>query len=127
MNLIYAAVIALLCGCGVYLLLSRHVVRTILGLTLVSLAVNLGILFAGRVGVSAPAIMRASETVLPADAANPLPQALILTAIVIGFALIAYVSALALQLLRARGTLDGRRIDDAEQLGSPDGHGKKTP
>ena len=59
------------------------------------------------------------ETTLTPAAANPLSQALILTAIVIGFALTAFVAALALQIHRRIGTLDGRRIDDAERLGSP--------
>jgi multicomponent Na+:H+ antiporter subunit C len=48
-----------------------------------------------------------------------LPQALILTAIVIGFALTAFVAALALQTWRSFGTIDGRNVTTAEELGSP--------
>lgn len=120
MDLAFAFAIAVITACGVQLALSRHVVRTILGITLVSAAVNLLIFFAGRVVSKAPPVMRMSETTLPADAANPLPQALILTAIVIGFALTAFAAALALQTFRSIGTLDGRRIRIADRLGAPD-------
>lgn len=119
MHITYAVVIAIIAGCGVQLLLSRHVVRTILGLTMLSAATNLVIFYVGRIGPTEPPVVANGETVLSAAAANPLPQALILTAIVIGFALTAFVSALALQTLRSMGTLDGRRLDQAERLGSP--------
>lgn len=119
MHVFYAFVIALIVACGVQLMLSRHIVRTLLGITLMSAAVNLIIFYAGRIGPAAPPVILVSETTLPTTAANPLPQALILTAIVIGFALTAFGAALALQTFRSIGTLDGRRIDDAERLGSP--------
>ncbi len=119
MHVFYALVIALIVACGVQLMLSRHIVRTLLGITLMSAAVNLIIFYAGRIGPAAPPVILVGETTLPATAANPLPQALILTAIVIGFALTAFGAALALQTFRSIGTLDGRRIDDAERLGSP--------
>ena len=119
MQVFYAFVIALIVACGVQLMLSRHIVRTLLGITLMSAAVNLIIFYAGRIGPAAPPVILVGETTLPTTAANPLPQALILTAIVIGFALTAFGAALALQTFRSIGTLDGRRIDDAERLGSP--------
>ena len=119
MHVFYALVIALIVACGVQLMLSRHIVRTLLGITLMSAAVNLIIFYAGRIGPAAPPVILVGETTLPLTAANPLPQALILTAIVIGFALTAFGAALALQTFRSIGTLDGRRIDDAERLGSP--------
>ena len=119
MHVFYALVIAIVAACGVHLMLSRHIVRILLGITLISAAANLIIFFAGRIGPKAPPVIPAGETMLASTAANPLPQALILTAIVIGFALAAFGAALALQTYRSIGTLDGRRIDDAERLGSP--------
>jgi multicomponent Na+:H+ antiporter subunit C len=119
MYLLYALTISLIAACGVHLLLSRHVVRTLLGITVLSAAVNLIIFYAGRIGPIVPPVIPAGQTTLTAAAANPLPQALILTAIVIGFALTAFVAALALQTYRSIGTLDGRRIEEAERLGSP--------
>ncbi len=119
MHVFYALVIALIAACGVQLMLSRHIIRTLLGITLMSAAVNLIIFYAGRIGPKEPPVMVVGETALPASSANPLPQALILTAIVIGFALTAFGAALALQTFRSIGTLDGRRIADAERLGAP--------
>ena len=119
MNFIYAAGVASIMGVGIYLLLSRHIFRMIYGVMLISAGVNLVIFLAGRIGANAPPIMSAGETTLAAGAANPLPQALVLTAIVIGFSLVAFVAALALKLYRSTQTLDNRDLGDAEALGSP--------
>ena len=120
MNLVYSAGIAAIMGCGMFLLLSRHIVRIIFGVMLISAGVNMTIFLAGRIGPLAPPLIRSGETVLDAGAANPLPQALVLTAIVIGFSLVAFIAALALQTFRSTGTLDTRELDQAERLGSPD-------
>jgi multicomponent Na+:H+ antiporter subunit C len=117
--LFYAFIIAVIAACGVQLMLSRHILRTLLGITLISAAANLILFYAGRIGATTPPVIAIGETTLTPAAANPLPQALILTAIVIGFALTAFGAALALQTHRCIGTLDGRGIDDAERLGSP--------
>ncbi|MFC4167365.1 NADH-quinone oxidoreductase subunit K [Teichococcus aestuarii] len=119
MNLIYALAIALLTGCGVHMLLSRHVVRIILGVSLLSAAVNLVIFYSGRISSTVPPVIEPGSSALSEAAANPLPQALILTAIVIGFALIAFAAALALQAQRSIGTLDNAGLDVAESLGTP--------
>lgn len=119
MNLLYSSCIALLAACGVYLLLSRNLLRTVLGVALLSAATNLVIFFAGRLGFTQPPVIVEGEEALRAGAANPLPQALVLTAIVIGFALVAFASALVLRTYRTLGTLDGRDLRAAEALGSP--------
>lgn len=119
MNLVYALAIASLMGCGVYLLLSRHIIRMILGVSLLSAATNLLIFVAGRAGSTVPPVIESGVSTLGADASNPLPQALILTAIVIGFSLIAFTAALALQAFRSLGSLDAQDMDAAERLGNP--------
>ena len=119
MNLIYALAISALASCGVYLLLSRHVIRIIIGVAILSAAINLAILYSGRIASALPPVIPADISELGLDTANPLPQALILTAIVIGFALTAFASALALQLFRSNGTLDTDDLADAERLGNP--------
>lgn len=119
MILAYALAISIVSACGVYLMLSRHVVRIIFGVALLSAAVNLVILYSGRIVSTLPPVIPGGETALAVDAANPLPQALILTAIVIGFALVAFVAALALRLWRSLGTLDNRELHEAERLGNP--------
>lgn len=119
MNIVFSLAIAALAGCGVYLLLSRHVFRFLLGVTVLSAATNLAIFYSGRITSILPPVIVPGESVLSDAAANPLPQALILTAIVIGFALTAFVAALALQTFRSIGTLDGRRLDQAERFAAP--------
>lgn len=119
MQVIFALAISLIAACGVYLILSRHLVRIMLGVTILSAAVNLVIFYAGRINSNMPAVMDAAQTTLPVEAANSLPQALILTAIVIGFSLAAFFAALSLKAFRVFRTGDLRRVNAAERLGEP--------
>ncbi len=119
MNLLYAAAIAATFGSGIYLLLSRHVMRMTFGIMLMSAAVNLVIFVAGRPGSQQPPVIAAGESVLQQSAANPLPQALVLTAIVIGFSLVAFLAAVALRAYRDSGAATTRQLTQAEELGSP--------
>lgn len=106
--------IAALCGlfftAAIYLLLSRALIRMLLGLVLLGNAVNLLILTAGRLGRSVPPLSFAGADVPLPGAANPLPQALILTAIVIGFAMFSFLLVLA---YRTYQSLDA---DDTDTL-----------
>ncbi|MGR4068599.1 Na+/H+ antiporter subunit C [Halomonas sp. LR3S48] len=92
MELLYAITLGVLTTCGIYLLLRARTFTVILGLTLLSHAVNLYLFASGRLVAGAPAIVGFSER-----SADPLPQALVLTAIVIGFAMTAFVVVLALK------------------------------
>jgi multicomponent Na+:H+ antiporter subunit C len=94
---------------GLYLALSRDVLRCVVGLALLGGAVNLLLLAAGRLGPAQPAVIEVGTQVLQ-GAANPLPQALVLTAIVIGFALLCFALVLVMELVRRVGT------DDALEL-----------
>jgi multicomponent K+:H+ antiporter subunit C len=96
MNLLVALGIGTLTGCGVWLLLRARTFDAVLGLTLLSYAVNLFILAMGRLKVDAAPILGAGTATL-ANTADPLPQALVLTAIVISFAMTALLLALALR------------------------------
>ena len=88
-------------ACGIYLLLRGRTFPVVLGLTLVGYAVNVFIFATGRLAVGAPAILRAGDT---APVADPLPQALVLTAIVIGFATTGFFIAMALRTRAETGT-----------------------
>lgn len=114
MNLLYALATAILCGAGLYLMLSRNLVRMALGVSLLSAAINLMILQAGRLGASLPPLVEAGAETLAAGTANPVPQALVLTAIVIGLALVALMAALVLAAWITFGTLDTRAMGAAE-------------
>lgn len=90
---------------GLYMALSRDVLRCVVGLALLGSAVNLLLLAAGRLGPAEPAVIELGSQGL-SGAANPLPQALVLTAIVIGFALMCFALALVMRLVKRVGTDD---------------------
>jgi len=98
MNLIASIGVAFIFGCGFYLMLKAGLVNRVLGLLLVSHGANyVLILMAGlSAGPLPPLIPEGAADML----ANPLPQALILTALVIGFAISAFLWALVLRLGR---------------------------
>ena len=92
---------------AIYLLLSRTLIRMLLGLALLGNAVNLLIFVSGRLTRAVPPIVAEGE-MAPLLGANPLPQALILTAIVIGFAMFSFLLVLA---YRAYQGLDADNTD----------------
>ena len=106
MELTVAIAIGVLTACGVFLLLRARIFPVVLGLTLLSYAVNLFLFASGRLRLDAPPLIRDG-----ASYADPLPQALVLTAIVIGFGMTAYLVMLALRALSESGSdhIDGRR------------------
>lgn len=104
MEALIATVIAVLTACGVYLSLRARTFPVVLGLTLLSYAVNLFLFVTGRLVIGAPPIIQAGRD----SYADPLPQALVLTAIVISFGMTAFVVILA---LRARAELDNDHVD----------------
>ncbi|MCP2012923.1 multicomponent Na+:H+ antiporter subunit C [Deinococcus sp. HSC-46F16] len=116
METLFAVIIGLLVAAGVFLVLSRVIVRVVLGLTFIGYAANLAILtVAGLRDVSPPLLT------LPGPYMDPLPQALILTAIVIGFATTALLLTVALRAYQVAGH------DDVEAFGDslardPDAH-----
>ena len=107
MEALIALVIAVLTACGVYLSLRARTFPVVLGLTLMSYAVNLFLFVTGRLILGAPPIIQAGSS----EYADPLPQALVLTAIVISFGMTAFVVILA---LRARAELGNDHVDGAE-------------
>lgn len=106
MEALLAIVIGFLTACGVYLALRGRTFPVVLGLTLMSYAVNLFLFVMGRLTIGAPPIIREG-----ASYADPLPQALVLTAIVISFGMTAFVVILA---LLARAELGNDHVDGGE-------------
>jgi multicomponent K+:H+ antiporter subunit C len=116
MEALIALVIGVLVSCGAYLLLRARTFPVILGLTLLSYGVNLFIFVMGRLRTGAPAVVGKGNISLnnTLNYADPLPQALVLTAIVIGFAMTAFLLVLA---LRARAELGNDHVDGTAGLG----------
>jgi multicomponent K+:H+ antiporter subunit C len=103
MEALIALAVGLLVACGVYLVLRPRTFPLVVGLTLLSYAVNLFLFASGRLTVGGPPVVGAAV-----EYADPLPQALVLTAIVIGFAMTAFVIMLA---LKARAELGSDHVD----------------
>ncbi|GAA3997423.1 Na+/H+ antiporter subunit C [Comamonas faecalis] len=120
MEIVLAIAIGVLTGSGVWLILRPRTFQVIMGLSLLSYAVNLFIFSMGRLGLvinQAPVLVDGVAQDLH-HYTDPLPQALVLTAIVIGFAMTALFLVV---LLASRGTsgtdhVDGRHAHDAQEM-----------
>lgn len=116
-----SALVGIFFAAAIYLILSKAVIRMLLGIALLGNAVNLLIFTLGRITREIPPIVP-PELAQPVEAvANPLPQALILTAIVIGFALFTFLMVLgyrAYQELDADNT-DNMRLAEVENAPPP--------
>ncbi|MBL1406855.1 MAG: Na+/H+ antiporter subunit C [Rhizobiales bacterium] len=106
---------------SIYLLLSKYVIRVLLGVALLGNAVNLLIFTAGRLTREVPPIIPSHLDVPAVATANPLPQALILTAIVISFSFFAFLLVLS---FRAYQDL---KSDDTETLRFAEPKNEPTP
>lgn len=111
MEALIAVAIGVLVASGIYLMLRGRTYSVILGLALFAYAVNIFLFAMGRLSLDAPPIIqKGAEDMAYTD---PLPQALVLTAIVIGFAMTAFVLVLAITSYAELGTdhLDGEEPD----------------
>ncbi len=112
MEALISGIIGALTGCGVYLVLRGRTFSVVLGLTLMSYGVNLFLFATGRLTVGLPPVISDQAS----GYADPLPQALVLTAIVISFAMTAFVIMLA---LKARAELGNDHVDGHPAKGEP--------
>lgn len=112
MELVLSIGIGILVASGVWLVLRQRTFQFIMGLSLLSYAVNLFIFSMGRLQVGAPPLVTNEHLADPSLYADPIPQALVLTAIVIGFA----TTALFLVVLLAnRGFSGTDHVDGREE------------
>lgn len=118
MTLIYALVGGGIIACALFMILSRNLVRMLLGLSMLATGTNLLLFMTGRIGNTQPPIIADGARTL-GKAADPITQALILTAIVIGFALTVMMAVLVLRAWRGNHSVDSRKVEAAEALGPP--------
>lgn len=111
MAALLAIALGVLCAGGIYLMLRPRTFDVVLGLTLLSYAVNLFIFFMGRVKTNAVPIVDGIKTPDLNQYADPIPQALVLTAIVISFAMTAVMLVIA---LRTRAETLSDHVDGQE-------------
>ena len=115
MEILLAIVVGLLYAAGVYLLLRRSIVKLILGIMFFSHATNLLIFVVGGLHEGQPQYT-ANGIAAVANPTDPLPQALILTAVVIGFGITAFFLALMYRFYQTTGTEDLDDITEGENL-----------
>lgn len=112
MELLIASTVGLLVATGIYLILRARTFPVVLGLAMIGYAVNIFLFAMGRLQMNSPAILTSATQVT-----DPLPQALVLTAIVIGFATTAFIVQLALRSRYESGT---DHVDSKEEIVNTD-------
>ncbi len=123
MSVFYAACAAAIIACAIHMALSRNLLRVLLGLAMLSTGVNLALFAAGGFSTDQPPIIADGLDAL-GPSADPLIQAMILTAIVIGFALTLVLGVFVLRAWRSAASLDVRAID---AVGRNDTSDKREP
>ena len=118
MEIIVSITVGLLVAIGIWMLLDRGLLRVVLGIVVLGNGVNLAVFSAGRLDGRAAAFV--TEAGAPALAANPLPQALVLTAIVIGFALFVFALAVLKRSWELHGNVETDRITAVAEEPAPD-------
>lgn len=119
MELMVALLVGAYFSAAIYMLLSRQIIRLLLGAALLGNAVNLLIFTAGRLTAEIPPVIPSDLYVPDVLTANPLPQALILTAIVIAFSFFAFLLVLAMRAYQELGTDDTELMRIAEPVDAP--------
>jgi multicomponent Na+:H+ antiporter subunit C len=114
MDLIFVITVGILYASGTYLMLRRSIIKLIIGFILLSHAANLLIFTAGRISRGSPPLIPEGETGIEGSYADPVPQALILTAIVISFGVQAFAIVLIKKVYKTTGS------DDLDQLQTTD-------
>jgi multicomponent Na+:H+ antiporter subunit C len=115
MELVFAIVSGVLYATGLYLMLRRRLAQIIIGLGLLSNGTNMLIFTAGGLTRDNPPVIPADAMTPVAPYADPVPQSLILTAIVIGFGVLAFTLVLAHRVHQSLGT------DDVDDIGTESG------
>jgi multicomponent Na+:H+ antiporter subunit C len=114
-----SVIVGIFFAVAIYLMLSQHIIRILIGVSILGNAVNLLLFITGRVTREVPPIIGKGGEVLTAQAANPLPQALILTAIVISFSFFAFLLVLAYRTYQALKTDNTHEMRLAEPEEAP--------
>ena len=114
MELLLAIITGLLYGAGIYMILRRSLVKLIIGLVLLGNGANMLIFLVGRIVKGKPPIIPGDRSVILDSYADPVPQGLILTAIVISFGLQAFAIVLIKRAFQVVKT------DDLDQMNATD-------
>lgn len=121
MEAVFSVFIGIFFAVAVYLMLSKHIIRILLGVAILSNGVNLLIFTAGRLTREVPPIIPGHLARPEIATANPLPQALVLTAIVIAFSFFAFILVLTYRAYQELATdnTEEMRLAEPEAEGLP--------
>lgn len=114
MEILLAIMVGTLYAAGIYMILRRSLVKLIIGVILLGNGANLLIFLLGRISKGHPPIISEGASVFLEDYTDPLPQALILTAIVIGFGLNAFA------IILVKRTHKVVKTDDLDEINATD-------
>jgi multicomponent Na+:H+ antiporter subunit C len=115
MEAVLPVLVGILYAAGIFLMLQRNIIKLALGLILLTNATNLFIFTAGRLTFAIPPIIPLEVERLEGTFANPVSEALILTAIVIGFGLLSFALALIYGLSVKFSSMDPEEIGEAHE------------
>ena len=127
MEPLLAILVGVMIAGALYLMLSGMLVRFVFGFVLMGNAVNLLIFTAGRLSETAPPLIQPGRTFPGEPVANALPQALILTAIVIGFAMTLFMLVLLYRTYDRTRTLDSDQPVFVNEQAGTDDPGEQDP
>lgn len=116
MEIVLAILTGLLFAAGLYLMLHKGIVKLVLGIMMLSYATNLFIFLIARLTRGIPSIIPPNQETLSPPYADPVPQALILTAIVIGFGIQAFGIVLIRRVYKTTGTADMDNLGTSEKI-----------
>lgn len=116
MELILAILVGTLFAGGLFCILRRSIFRLIVGIILLSQGANLLVFTSGGLTQTAPPFITGKEGLPPELYADPLPQALVLTAIVIGFGLVVFTLSLLNRAYEATGSDDLNEFNNTDQI-----------
>lgn len=119
MELMAALTVGGLAGIGLWMMLDQNLIRVVVGIAVLGNAINLGVLTSGRYAGEVAAFV-SKYGAPPADAANPLPQALVLTAIVIGFGLFVFALAVLKSIRETHGITSTDKVSEVTEEPAPD-------
>ena len=105
MEVIWILVVGALFSAGIYLMMERHLLKILFGVVILSNGINLALFIAGKMTFAKPPFIGEDQEAL-SEIANSVPQALILTAIVIGFGLLIFVLLLIYRVFKETQTID---------------------
>lgn len=120
MDILLSIIVGLLYGSAIYLILQKGLVKVIIGIIILGHASNLFIFVIARLTRGAPALVPEGMDFVPEPFADPLPQALMLTAIVIGFGIQAFGIVLLQRVYRVTGTSEVDQLTSTDSIEATD-------